>query len=448
MIRASVLIVTASLGVCALCSGKAAAQQPGVYLDLPTVETSVTAVQGRPSPGMQQSLWLATDAYELAHFGIGEGLGLGSGVQWRETVSRIAIGAADIALIQLPPGLAWQHEEWHRAVLSHRGISSFNDVYDFDFTKSAIAVSHVSDAGLVRLKRDHPADLVRLETAGFEANYELATNLEKTQFFHRTRSWNVVALWSLYLSNILYLQTCAGKEADSLTDEMNQSDGANVAKRDFTGADCTGWTYDLFRPDEPYAARGVHPSGVGINRYRRFSDLTSAEKDYVRAERDLSLLNLIDPALLGFTDFKAGAMRWNGHVRYMPTSFGSTLDLDAFLAHGQHNLFATLHGYRNRDHMFPGLTLEMIRLPVGSPWGYPQLTLGLKASAWLQPENQRFLQSTAAPGGQVAARVGVAVSKLAEPYVEVDAKTAGWVAGNVHLDPAVVVRAGLVCMAF
>ena len=54
------------------------------------------------------------------------------------------------------------HEEYHRAVLSGRGISSYDGVYDFNLDATAVSVYHVSDEALENLKAGNiPEELVR-----------------------------------------------------------------------------------------------------------------------------------------------------------------------------------------------------------------------------------------------------------------------------------------------
>src|SRR6185503_15319227 len=98
--------------------------------------------------------------------------------------------------------------------------------------------------------------------------------------------------------------------SEPTTEEQNRKEGTNVPTRDFTGLDPDGWVYDLFRPDEPYAARGIHPSGVGIDRYRSESDFTPRERRYLRRQARLSWLNLLNPQLIGLYGFDVG--RLNG----------------------------------------------------------------------------------------------------------------------------------------
>src|SRR4051812_36163936 len=225
------------------------APAPSVYLELPLVDLPFVTANGGSAPSMEQSLWATADLYQLMHYGIGR-LADPYGASWaRRLLGKVAISGADVLTLALPGFLAWQHEEWHRAVMSWRGIGSYDDVYKLDLLATVINVSHVSDADLIGLKAAHPADQVRMSTAGIEANYEGAYALEKAAFFHGTRTWNTFLLWLLYIQNSAYMYECAGTGSDRITAEENRLEGANVARRDFTGLDCNGWTYDLFRPD-------------------------------------------------------------------------------------------------------------------------------------------------------------------------------------------------------
>jgi hypothetical protein len=427
--------------------GSDAADKRGLYLELPLIDLPANVRHGFSAPSMQQSLWIATDVYQLAHFGIGEALDPYEGPWWSRLLGRVAIAAADVALLPLPGGLAWQHEEWHRAALSNRQASSSNDVYRFRVFDSLVNVSHVADADLERFKAEHPAEFVRMQTAGIEANYELATNVEKTQFFYQTRTWNAPLLWQLYLVNSAYLGTCASSRADRLTDDANAEEAGHPERRDFTGLDCTGWTYDLFRPTEPFAARGRLADG-SIDRYRKNSALTPDEQGYLRRTFYLSLLNFIDPALLGVDALtiktsRGAPWRWNFHVRHTPTSFGSAADLDVLMQRSDYNFFLTLHSYFNRSHYFPGVTAEVLRFPLDLVVGLP-VSASARLGAWLQPKDQGFETASMRPGGLAALRLGYGATRQVEPYVEVEAKSEGWVAGSVFLTPNVSGRLGLV----
>jgi hypothetical protein len=424
--------------------------EPGVYLELPAVDLPFQTANGGSWPSMGQSMWVTADLYQGIHYGLGQLADPYSPRVWKQLLGMAMIGVFDALTMTVPGLLAWQHEEWHRAVMSWRGVGSYNDVYRLHLTDSIINVSHVSDDDLVRLKAQHPADQVRLSMAGIEGNYAEAQTLENIQFFNGTRTWNTFLLWLLYIGNTGYIYECASLDSDKTTREQQAKEGADVARRDFTGLDCDGWTYDLFRPDEPYAARGPDPSGVGINRYRSYSQLAPAEQAFIRKQYHLSLLNFVDPNLLG-----VHRLRWpwlvrgqpvdfNLALRYMPAAFGYDLRVDLFLQRTEAlNLLVSLHGYFNQGGPYPGLELQLFRLPAGTAWRKP-VVLGLRVAGWLQPERLRYDASAVDPGGLVALRAGLGLVPAFEPYVEVEAKTAGWVAGNVFLDRNVSARMGVV----
>ncbi len=449
---AVVAMIAALLATASPVFAQPAPPPPGValHLELPVFEVPDNVQDGLVWPSMGQSLWVTTDFYQLMHFGLGRAFELNHPDSARRFLARLGIAAADVVTMALPGALAWQHEEWHRAVMSQYGIASFNDVYDFELFASSIAVSHVSDQDLIALKRDHPADQVRLSAAGIEGNYELATNLERLSFMHPEGPWHTFLLWLLYVQNSSYLNVCAGEQSNDFTDEQNESDGANVAVRDFTGLDCDGWVYDLSRPTEPYQARGVHPSGVGIDRYRKWSQLTSAERQLLELQFGLSFLNFLDPHLLGFNRFEASVggapLYWNASVRHQQTASGYVVSLNGALglsarSAASSSLFLSAAGYVSRELVLPGLDAYWL-----APVTLGDLPLGVAArlALWLQPRDLRYDATEAAPGGLASLRGTLASLPALQPYLEVEGKSAGWVAGNVHLGAQASARVGLV----
>ena len=429
--------------ICCLATAPATAgiaeYSPPLF-DIPLLDAPYNFTDGYTAPSMRQSLLWTKDVYQFAHNQLEQAFSERRG--WRLATT---IGF-DVLMTWMPLGDSWLHEEWHRAVMGRRGIPSYNDVYNLPVFSDAISVSHVTDTDLNLLKQNHPADFVRLSAAGIEAQYELNLELEKDMFFSGPRNTNGFLLWMNALNSIAYLDTCAGKDADTFTADFNIQDGANVPKRDFTGLDCTAWVYDLHRPNEPYRERGVHPSGVGIDRYISWSDLTSAERGYLRRQRNLSLLNLIDPFLFRHHSSAAthpmngSPLRWNATLRHHLTSFGYSIDANLFLHTTQFDALAIVHSYHNQRHSFPGLSIELRRLPL-EVFSIP-FHVSTTAALWQQPQQQRFDTGEGALGGQFAVRIDYPLHKLWDVYVETGWKTAGWVAGNVYLDTNISLRAG------
>jgi hypothetical protein len=389
-------------------------------------------------PSMAQSLGVTKSVYSAAHYGIQGSLG-----NDHPFLASLGIVLADSALEFLPFGDGWLHEEWHRAVLKNHGIRSHNDIYKVRMA-DAVAVSHVKDNDLITLKREHPADLVRLHAAGIEGQNQLVLALQKDNFFYGTNLWNAPLYWFVHFNTLAYIRLSGRPRADKETDEQNREEGA-VSRRDFTGLDFTAWVYDLHRPKEAYEARGAHPSGVGLDRYIKHSDLTEPEKRYLKRQGRLSYLNFIDPQLLGIDVIRMkrprgeDPVRFNANLKHTLTSFGYVVDANIFFRQAETNVFLTLHNYYNKDAWFPGLDFTYFRTLPQDEDGWNTAT---RLALWMQPEGQKFAAEKRDPGGLLALRFIYESSTRVQPFIEFEGKTRGWVAGNVYLDPAVSARLG------
>jgi len=409
------------------------------YIELPLYDHPFNT-ENRYSPlTMQQSLVIAKDFYQVAHAIIENRLG----------PKTMSTGLAIIALdFFCPVGNVWQHEEWHGAVLSRRNVGSYNNFKNLCFFSQLTHESRVKDEDLVRLKRESPADMVRLAEAGIEGEYELVTALQKDNFFYGINTWNTPLYFFTYLNSISYVYFSGKNEAEVDTNSFILEEGTNIPKRDALGIDFTAWVYDLFRPTEPYEARGVHPSGVGIDRYIKPSDLTAEELRYLKRQGRLQFLNLLDPHLSGISRFRVTSKQslqptdFNISIRHYLTSFGYTIDANLFFKKDDLNLFMVLHNYANRERHFPGLDVEILRYPL-TRFKTP-LTLNVRSAIWLQPEDQMFKTKEAKLGGLASLRAGWIGFRNIETFVEVTAKTEGWVAGNAYLDSNTSVLTGLI----
>jgi hypothetical protein len=226
--------------------------------------------------------------------------------------------------------------------------------------------------------------------------------------------------WLIKLGATGYVASGTHREADKETDRSNAEDGASIPKRDFAGHDFIGWMYDLSRPDEPYEARGIHPSGVGINRYRKTTDLTPEEHRFLHRQGQLQLLNFLDSNLIGIDAFHD----INVTAAHLLTSFGYTIDANVFLR-GKRQFFVVLHDYKNRQRHFPGADLQVLDRP-----------RTIRLAMWVQPK--RFRDTRGSPGGLVAVRVD-----RGRTFAELEAKTRGWVAGIESLEGNVALRFGV-----
>ncbi len=401
-------------------------------LEFPLWETPFNRDGLETWPSMQQSLQLSSSFYRWGHGAIAER------VQHRGR-RQLAIAAFDVITVWLPPGSAWLHEEWHRAVLSRHGISSHNEVYDLPLLAETIAVNEVRDSALIRLKATSPADMVRLSSAGMEAQNEQNFLLEQKMFRHPDEDHRLL-LWLNYLNNSSYLYSCAGGESINITRDITRKESASIAQRDFTGLDCNAWVYDLFRPDESYTARGIHPSGTGIDRYRDWDDLSRRERDYLLRQRNLSLLNLVNPMLYGQRAFGEAGQAWHPSLRHHLTPFGHSLEMNLMLRrHGQDWLMV-LRRYANDKHWGPGLMLRVPRQD--RKLGGRTFSLSGALNLWRQPRELRFDNRTWRAGSSVRLRLGWQATNRWRLFVESEQKSRGWQAGNVYLDKNLSHRLG------
>jgi hypothetical protein len=121
----------------------------------------------------------------------------------------LGLASANVVIEMLigstPFGIGWTHEEWHRAVMNKNNVRSFNDMNTFPIGKELVAVSHVTDADLARLKADNSADFVRLAAAGIEAQYEYVKALQKDNFYYQLNLHSQISYWFNTLNSIIEL---------------------------------------------------------------------------------------------------------------------------------------------------------------------------------------------------------------------------------------------------
>lgn len=417
---------------------------PRPSLDFTLFDAPYNGEQGVRAPSMQQSLDFSIAGYEGMHGGIENLFGT------RKKLGKAAIVFADIVTtleVALPLTSVWVHEEFHRAAMGRRGVDSHNDVYDFNIASDWIAVSHVRDEDIARMKREHPAEWVRVNEAGIEGELMLVRDLERRRFFGKSNAWHLPLYWITKAGTLGYVQSASWDDADADVDEANLEDGTNLQRRDFTGHDFLGWVYDLHRPDEPYEARGTHPSGVGIDRYRKWSHLTEPEREYVKLQGRLQWLNFVDPFLFGVNDGIAiKGTRVSAGLSHYLTSFGYVVDANVLARRGRANLAVTLHSYKNEATRFAGVETELLDYPVafaGRDW-----QLSPRVAVWSQPKGQRFDATDGSFGGLAGMRVRTALSNRFGAFVDLETKSAGWVAGNAYLDRNTSLRLGVSAAAW
>ena len=417
-----------------------------LHASIPLIDIPFQSSDGRHVFSMRQSIDLSKSYYQVTYPLLSNGLDLNGSrtISPSLRLPRLVLFVSYIlASSYLPLGDAWVHEEYHRAVLKNRGVDSYDNIYDLKLFGDSVSVSRVQDEALVELKKKYPHDLIRSHAAGYESDNQLITALEKDAFFLGTSPVTAIVLFNI-LNDYLYISTSASDEANTITDEMNRAEGT-IQVRDFTGLDFTAWVYDLFRPYEDYMARGTHPSGIGIDRYIKNSDLTEEEKRFLKKQGDLSLLNFVNVIFITGKPLKmihsGQEFLVNIRPRHYLSSFGYTVNLDFFMKTSDLNLFLSLQNQFNHEHYFPGIDVEISRKAV--QFLGKKLLVTPRLAVWLQPKDQNFRTSESEPGVLVSVKTEFPFWKRYTTYLEIEGKTPGWVAGNVFLDENVSMRAGV-----
>ncbi len=344
--------------------------------------------------------------------------------------ANITAAATDFLLIKSPFGFAYQHEEFHRSVMAVHGIYSYDEVWEFG-KGFDIAVTHVYDENLSWLKRKYPADMVRLMSAGVEAEYAFIHRLREDNFFE---SMNLPAIGISLLGtihSISYVNLPFSSRFNEITDSILSHDKDNILARDFTGYDFSAWIYDLVRHDEIYEARGQWPGGIGVRRPVSESNLTDEMKSFLRETGNMQYLNLVSPFLLGINRMRLGEdVYFNFALRSVPTSFGYYAGGDFFLDKNSSKWLISAGVNRSKNLTLPHVEVKRYDL---KPRASQQFTTGLRLALWLQPKDQLFSADKAKPGLLLELNPEYRLGRHMALYGSVSYKTTGWVFSHPYL---------------
>ena len=354
-------------------------------------------------------------------------------------VANIAALGTDYLAIKLPYGFAYQHEEFHRAVMSSRHIYSYDEVWKFGKGLD-IAVTNVKDEDLVYLKANHPADQVRLSAAGVEGEYAFLLRMREDNFFRQTGYpfLGISLLGTIHA--VSYVNLPFTERFNSITDSILAHDRDNILARDFTGWDFSAWVYDLFTPEAPYEDRGTWPGGLGIKRPVKESDLTAEMKDFLRETGNMQYLNFISPFMIGINriQLKPGYF-FNFALRSIPTSFGYYAGGDFFLDFNDRQVLLNLGINRSKSLILPSVDVTYYNIIRRED---SRFSANVNLSGWLQPKDQLFAADKASPGMAVGVQPRFDIGERFTIMADLSYKTKGWVFGNPYLDEKLTFRLG------
>jgi hypothetical protein len=369
--------------------------------------------------------------------------------RWKNVVyiSGTAAGIALFAYVIPFGGYTWMRREFTRSILS-----------SFDL-KSKMEVIGLTDDEIQSFKEKSPKDMIRMYAAPIEGYILFSNRMQHNIFFYNQEDFSFIpALITPFLAlgdtgaGLLvslgedYMPSMAALINDGIQSAYD-SDGDQLSRNLYARASFN-WVYDLFRPNESYAARGTHPSGDGtVARYIRWSQLTDDEKNYLVTQGYLAYLNFVSPLLYGINSIPLGktGFEMNFALNHYLTSFGADIPVRVYLKHNGEkplNMAFTYHNYMNYKNYFFALEAELVDFPIRITPKFAIL-LSPRVLVGMQPKNQVFKTGSPEFFGLASCRADFAVTKHFLPYLEVTAKTDGWVAGNEYLGGNVSVTIGV-----
>jgi len=394
---------------------------------------------GQFFPSMEQSLQITKSFYQASSYGTGHlaHFIVSDTASDKRVFRDLLKGVFDVGFhvgtLTVPGGHAWLHEEYHAHIGRNCGVHGKNLVNRFpSITSGFITVYDVNDEDLIQMKAKSNADFVRMSAAGLEGQTDLVTRLQSDHFFYNTTK-ALAQSWIIVWHNNRYIGSAA---QNNIGLEQNEIENRNVASRDLVGWDPLAWVYDLFRPNEPYENRGVHPTGIGIDRYIVTDDLTTDEIDFLEKQSRLASLSYLDPFMFGFRRFRVGKEEnpfyFNLNLKHFLTSFGHSIQTNVFLEHGDIRGSFKVLQYANYNRQFIGFDARLMDLQTRV--FNKGILISPRLSAWTQPKDQVFKTESGQFGGLIGAKAFFPISKKMWATLELESKTQGWVVSNPYLD--------------
>ena len=427
---------------------QAAAQDTNTYrlrMSFPLLDLPQNSDLPYSYPSMGQSLALANDFYDLSYWGIDA---LGNAIIKTNAQSsgfrKVSNGALTYALglafarygseLPIPLGV-WTHEEFHRSVLGVSGVSSENG--NWFLSRWDGTVYGVSDQDLTNLKANDLNQLLYSYVAGVQSEVMINRNVTLDDFYHQRAFYkNSLLLYNAwYVHN--YFSFSTSFASDSVKVIAPEHEDANPSQRDFAGADLTAWAYDMFNPNLPYDSRDDFPNGEGENRRVGFSDLSKQAQDFLNRQKDLSLLNFINPAILFVNRIKLGdQLSFTAFAQYAPTHFGNDVSFYLPVQYRKFDVLLAMHNYNASSLNTKGFELGLYNFSLGG-----KAHLKAAVNVWKQPET--FFGNNTVFGGNTELGLNYRVTKNFSGFLNLSGKTKGFQMGNPYLKSVFSMQLGV-----
>jgi hypothetical protein len=165
---------------------------------------------------------------------------------------------------------------------------------------------------------------------------------------------------------------------------------------------------------------------------------------YLKHQGKLQWFNVVSPMMIGIKRIKltANGLYGNFAFRDYLTSFGNDISFNIFLMNPAYKFVFAYHNFRNYEHTFPALEIGVVDFM--QALFSRQLYISPRIIAGMQPLDQAFKTGSAAFLGLAECRFELKTRSTIDPFIELSAKTKGWIPGNEFLNENFSLRAGIV----
>lgn len=270
------------------------------------------------------------------------------------------------------------HEEGHRSIFTGENIGSISQPY---FNKYGAAyVKGVSDFTLENLRNNDLPTYIRIHTAGLESDYMLTKRVEALGSFEQDDFRNYK--WEYWLRKLAILQYYV---PGLFKFEIDLDEESDELKNDIVGHDLYGATHHLYRPT------------MSFYRYIRYADLIKEERSFVNRIGYRSLLNLLNPLIIGKNNFKFNeTTKFNIGMGYTMAPFGDFIDENIWIKHKGFNIGFYARQFQNKVTWFNGFGLSINDYQI-----FQKISFTLSGHFWQQPLDLDFNTTKSFSGGAI-----------------------------------------------
>jgi hypothetical protein len=168
--------------------------------------------------------------------------------------------------------------------------------------------------------------------------------------------------------------------------DIDGAEEKNELKRDVVGNDIYG------------AARHLHRPAMTYKRYTMYKELTSEEKNYLQKMGYRTLLNLVNPNIIGIRNLKlSNTLKMNFGLGHTLCPFGDFIDEDLwFLYNNKLRINLYVRQFENKNHWFPAAGLSIQDFPIRK-----NIEISGTLHYWNQPNNLLFSEVNGFKGGAI-----------------------------------------------